>query len=153
MRSPRLDSRRRTGEGACPPLDHAGRRVVNRGDFAAVADEIADGEDDYLRLLRPEGHFWVAGDQVSEISGWQEDAIRSSLYVLEHMAHPELLSALPVRTTAQPQLKARAKENQAADERTAVAQCGAAALGRAGSTDRRRGRRCYMERRLHAREA
>jgi monoamine oxidase len=75
------------------------------------ADDFDCSEDDYLRLLRPEGHFWVAGDQVSEISGWQEGAIRSSLYVLEHMAHPELLSALPVRPrAAQPMLKARAKE-------------------------------------------
>jgi len=49
----------------------------------------------YTRLIRPEGHFWVTGDQVSDISGWQEGAIRSALYVLERIARPELVAAAP----------------------------------------------------------
>lgn len=39
-------------------------------------------------LLKPEskGRFWVAGDQVSYISGWQEGAVRSACHVLEGIA-------------------------------------------------------------------
>jgi monoamine oxidase len=33
-------------------------------------------------LLEPEGRFWVAGDQVSYLSGWQEGAVRSAHHVL-----------------------------------------------------------------------
>jgi monoamine oxidase len=32
-------------------------------------------------LLRAEGRFWVAGDQVSYLSGWQEGAVRSADHV------------------------------------------------------------------------
>lgn len=45
-------------------------------------------------LLRAEGRFWVAGDQVSYLSGWQEGAIRSANHVVEHItgvAKPRLL--------------------------------------------------------------
>ncbi|HEY0159703.1 MAG TPA: FAD-dependent oxidoreductase [Thermoanaerobaculia bacterium] len=33
-------------------------------------------------LLKPEGRFWVAGDQVSYWSGWQEGAVRSAHHVI-----------------------------------------------------------------------
>jgi monoamine oxidase len=33
-------------------------------------------------LLKAEGRFWVAGDQVSYLSGWQEGAVRSAHHVL-----------------------------------------------------------------------
>jgi monoamine oxidase len=33
-------------------------------------------------LLKPEGRFWVAGDQVSYLSGWQEGAVRSAHHAL-----------------------------------------------------------------------
>ncbi|HEX2122612.1 MAG TPA: FAD-dependent oxidoreductase [Thermoanaerobaculia bacterium] len=36
-------------------------------------------------LLRAEGRFWVAGDQVSYLSGWQEGAVRSANHVVEHI--------------------------------------------------------------------
>lgn len=42
----------------------------------------------YRRLLRPEGNFWVAGDQVSYLPGWQEGAVRSAQYVVGHLARP-----------------------------------------------------------------
>ena len=37
-------------------------------------------------LLKPEGHFWVAGDQVSYLSGWQEGAVRSAHHVIARIA-------------------------------------------------------------------
>jgi monoamine oxidase len=40
-------------------------------------------------LLRAEGHFWVAGDQVSYLSGWQEGAVRSACHVIEGIAGKE----------------------------------------------------------------
>ena len=59
------------------------------------ANDWACPDDVYSRLLRPEGHFWVTGDQVSDISGWQEGAIRSAHWVIERIAHPELVAAEP----------------------------------------------------------
>ena len=40
----------------------------------------------YKTLLEPEGHFWVAGDQVSYLSGWQEGAVRSAHHVISGIA-------------------------------------------------------------------
>jgi monoamine oxidase len=37
-------------------------------------------------LLKPEGRFWVAGDQVSYLSGWQEGAVRSAHHVISSIA-------------------------------------------------------------------
>lgn len=37
-------------------------------------------------LLRPEGRFWVAGDQVSYLSGWQEGAVRSAHHAIAGVA-------------------------------------------------------------------
>ena len=37
-------------------------------------------------LLNAEGRFWVAGDQVSYLSGWQEGAVRSAHHVIEGIA-------------------------------------------------------------------
>jgi len=45
------------------------------------------------RLLNAEGRFWVAGDQVSYLSGWQEGAVRSAHHAIEGIAG--LLAAKP----------------------------------------------------------
>jgi monoamine oxidase len=37
-------------------------------------------------LLKADGNFWVAGDQVSYLSGWQEGAVRSACHVIEGIA-------------------------------------------------------------------
>jgi monoamine oxidase len=42
----------------------------------------------YERLLEPDGRFWVAGDQVSYLSGWQEGAVRSAHHVIDGIARP-----------------------------------------------------------------
>jgi monoamine oxidase len=66
------------------------------------ADDIDCNSSTYRRLLLPERRFWVSGDQVSQISGWQEGAIRSALYVLERIHNPALLE----EGTRAPRLKA-----------------------------------------------
>ena len=45
----------------------------------------ADAKDTaaYNRLIAPEGRFFVIGDQVSPLPGWQEGAMMSALYVIE----------------------------------------------------------------------
>jgi Monoamine oxidase len=50
------------------------------------ADDWTCDEPAYRRLLKPERQFWVAGDQVSSLSGWQEGAVRSALHVIGGIA-------------------------------------------------------------------
>ncbi len=42
----------------------------------------------YTRLLKPEGKFYVTGDQVSQLPGWQEGAMESAQFVVEQIARP-----------------------------------------------------------------
>jgi len=56
------------------------------------ADDWSCPDSNYNRLLRPDGNVWVAGDQVSHISGWQEGAIRSAIHVVERIARPALMA-------------------------------------------------------------
>ncbi len=60
------------------------------------ADDIDCNSPLYKRLLRPDRRFWVAGDQVSQVSGWQEGAVRSAWYVIERINQPALLERPPV---------------------------------------------------------
>jgi monoamine oxidase len=50
------------------------------------ADDWTCDDAVYRRLLKPERRFWVAGDQVSYLSGWQEGAVRSALHVIGGIA-------------------------------------------------------------------
>jgi monoamine oxidase len=50
------------------------------------ADDWTCDDATYQRLLKPEGRFWVAGDQVSYLSGWQEGAVRSAHHVIDAIA-------------------------------------------------------------------
>ena len=43
----------------------------------------------YQRLLKPEGRFWAAGDQLSYLSGWQEGAVLSAHHVIDGIAAPK----------------------------------------------------------------
>lgn len=54
---------------------------------------------DYDRLLQPEKRFWVAGDQVSYLSGWQEGAVRSAHHVISGITGVRLATAPAPRTT------------------------------------------------------
>jgi len=54
----------------------------------------------YATLLQPDGRFWVAGDQVSYLDGWQEGAIRSAWWVMDGITKPQALRAAPRIMTA-----------------------------------------------------
>ena len=47
----------------------------------------------YTRLLAPDRRFYVVGDQVSQLPGWQEGAMMSAQHVVEQIARPKLLTA------------------------------------------------------------
>ena len=49
----------------------------------------------YTRLLRPEGRFYVTGDQVSQLPGWQEGAMESAQHVVEQIGKPGILLKAP----------------------------------------------------------
>jgi monoamine oxidase len=67
------------------------------------ADDLDCKLSTYRRLVeRPERRFWVAGDQVSQLSGWQEGAIRSAIHVIERIHQPALVE----QGTRAPKLRA-----------------------------------------------
>jgi monoamine oxidase len=49
----------------------------------------------YQRLLRPDKKFWVCGDQISYLPGWQQGAVLSAQHVVEHLPALGKLEALP----------------------------------------------------------
>ncbi|HYM60083.1 MAG TPA: FAD-dependent oxidoreductase [Thermoanaerobaculia bacterium] len=67
------------------------------------ADDWTCDQPVYERLLKPERRFWVAGDQVSYLSGWQEGAVRSACHVIRGIAglpiDKALLQAVPMATS------------------------------------------------------
>ena len=53
----------------------------------------------YRRLLRPDGRFYVVGDQASTLPGWQEGAMMSAEHVIRQLvpqASPALAAPTPV---------------------------------------------------------
>lgn len=69
-----------------------------------------DDEDDrkaYAELLSPDGRFYVVGDQVSTLPGWQEGAMMSAEHVVEQIAGirplevPQILRAPETRRLVQ----------------------------------------------------
>jgi monoamine oxidase len=56
----------------------------------------------YERLLKREGNFWVAGDQVSYLPGWQEGAVLSAQYVVQQLARPKVLLGAPAQVSRAP---------------------------------------------------
>jgi monoamine oxidase len=54
------------------------------------ADDWPCDQPTYARLLKPDGRFWVAGDQVSYLSGWQEGAVLSAHHVIDGITRPKL---------------------------------------------------------------
>jgi monoamine oxidase len=50
----------------------------------------------YSRLLDPDRRFYVVGDQVSQLPGWQEGAMMSAEHVMQQITRPGLLKARPV---------------------------------------------------------
>lgn len=64
-------------------------------------------------LLRAEGRFWVVGDQVSYLSGWQEGAVRSALHAIEGItgvrASTPLLKTTVGTSSRKPDVKRRTR--------------------------------------------
>ncbi len=48
--------------------------------------DYAGGETAYERLLGPDRDFYILGDQVSPLPGWQEGAMISAEHVVEQIA-------------------------------------------------------------------
>lgn len=51
----------------------------------------------YTRLLSPDRRFYVTGDQVSQLPGWQEGAMMSAQHVIEQIGGRRLLKTPPVK--------------------------------------------------------
>jgi monoamine oxidase len=67
----------------------AWQNITNQGGGWANWDPNNDDHSKaYTRLLRPEGKFYVTGDQVSQLPGWQEGAMMSAQRVVEQIARP-----------------------------------------------------------------
>ena len=56
-----------------------------RGGWANWKAEEKDHADAYERLLAPDRHFHIVGDQVSTLPGWQEGAMMSAEHVVEQI--------------------------------------------------------------------
>lgn len=74
----------------------AWQNITNEGGGWANWDPHNDNHSKaYTRLLRPEGKFYVTGDQVSQLPGWQEGAMMSAQHVVEQIARPRPLLEAP----------------------------------------------------------
>jgi monoamine oxidase len=51
----------------------------------------------YARLLAPDRRFFVVGDQVSQLPGWQEGAMMSAQHVVEQIAGRRMLTVPQIR--------------------------------------------------------
>jgi monoamine oxidase len=71
------------------------------------ADDWKCDDATYERLLVPEGRFWVAGDQVSYLSGWQEGAVLSAHHVIEGIAGRKVAPMMKKAPTAVAEPEAR----------------------------------------------
>ncbi|MBV9959982.1 MAG: FAD-dependent oxidoreductase, partial [Acidobacteria bacterium] len=68
-----------------------------RGGWADWDGSDPADQEAYSQLLEPDGHFYVVGDQVSPLPGWQEGAMMSAEYVVEQIAATILRRIKPVR--------------------------------------------------------
>jgi monoamine oxidase len=58
-------------------------------------------------LLHAEGRFWVAGDQVSYLSGWQEGAVRSAHHVIAGITGVAEARPMMMKTGVEPKASIR----------------------------------------------
>jgi monoamine oxidase len=64
----------------------AWQNIPNQGGGWANWDPNSDDHAKaYRRLLRPDRRFYIAGDQVSQLPGWQEGAMESAQHVVEQI--------------------------------------------------------------------
>ena len=75
----------------------AWQNIPNEGGGWANWDPSSKAHTDaYNRLLKPDRRFYVTGDQVSQLPGWQEGAMMSAQHVLE-LIGGRLLKVAPVK--------------------------------------------------------
>jgi monoamine oxidase len=74
----------------------AWQNIQNEGGGWANWDPNSDDHAKaYTRLLTPDGRFYVTGDQVSQLPGWQEGAMESAQHVVELINRPGLILEAP----------------------------------------------------------
>src|SRR5215467_2173154 len=56
------------------------------GGFPGFGQDRTEARKAYLRLLQPDGRFYVIGDQVSPMVAWQEGALMSMEYVVKQIS-------------------------------------------------------------------
>ena len=56
------------------------------GGFPGLGQDRAEARKAYLRLLQPDGRFYVIGDQVSPLTAWQEGALMSVEQVIKQIS-------------------------------------------------------------------
>jgi monoamine oxidase len=70
----------------------AWQNIPNEGGGWANWDPNSDDHTKaYSRLLDPDRRFYVVGDQVSQLPGWQEGAMMSAQHVVEQIVRPKML--------------------------------------------------------------
>jgi len=62
------------------------------GGWASWSPDSPEDAKAYARLLAPDRRFFVVGDQVSQLPGWQEGAMMSAQHVVEQIAGRRLLT-------------------------------------------------------------
>jgi monoamine oxidase len=65
------------------------------GGFPGLGQDRTEARKAYLRLLQPDGCFYVIGDQVSPLTAWQEGALMSVEHVMKQITAQPALSAMP----------------------------------------------------------
>jgi len=63
------------------------------GGFPGLGQDRSEAKRAYLRLLQPDGRFYVIGDQVSPLTAWQEGALMSVEHVVNQITAQPPLSA------------------------------------------------------------
>lgn len=76
----------------------AWQNIPNEGGGWANWDPNSKGHSKaYARLLAPDRRFFVTGDQVSQLPGWQEGAMMSAQHVVEQIGGKRLLKVPTIR--------------------------------------------------------
>ncbi|HEY6348941.1 MAG TPA: FAD-dependent oxidoreductase [Candidatus Angelobacter sp.] len=60
------------------------------GGFPGLGQDRTEARKAYLRLLQPEGRFYVIGDQVSPLTAWQEGALMSMEHAVKQISRKNL---------------------------------------------------------------
>ena len=73
-------------DGIVPPhleISIAWHKIPSQHGGFGLGEDRSEATRAYLRLLEPDGRFYVIGDQVSPLTAWQEGALMSVEHELE----------------------------------------------------------------------